>query len=69
MLMNLNVYFRLCLCLLDGYHHDVYFYKMINIYYRLYIGELISKFYIWNYMQKKLTLNKKCKDIFINYKV
>lgn len=31
MLENLNVYFRWCLCLLDGYHHDVYFYEMIFI--------------------------------------
>lgn len=32
MLANLNVCFRWCLSLLDGYHHhDVYFYEMLFI--------------------------------------
>jgi len=31
MVVNLNVYLRWCLCLLDDYHHDVYFYEIMFI--------------------------------------
>ena len=31
MLVNSNVYLGWCVCLLDGYHDDVYFYEIIFI--------------------------------------
>jgi len=67
MVVNLNVYIKWCLCLLDGYHHDVYFYEIIFI--MDYVLVNLYQNFIYEIACKMTCFNKYYKDVFINYKV
>ena len=58
MLVNLNVYLRWYLCLLYGYHHDVYFYEIIFVIH-----------YVLVNLYQNFIYETTSKEFFINYKV